>query len=459
MLRCACQRLTAVPRQQGRNCVDTARLFSVSASRRADFTHAVIGGGVVGLAVARALAERAAAAPLSSASSSAAPASASSVLLLERHSDIGTETSSRNSEVIHGGLYYGADSLKTQLCIRGRQLLYAFCEQYGVGHRRTGKWIVAQTPGQREALEKIHAFAQSYRGGRASLEDDEVLPLRWVAADEAKRREPAVRAAAGVLESLSTGIVDSHGLMQTLLGLFEQAGGVLAAGSPLVKITPLGSGGSGGSDDDAPGSRGWQLHVKPADADEETVVTAETIVNAAGLGAAAVHNMITQRDSSGNSNKEPPMKLYYAKGNYFSYAASQPRVTTLVYPAPEPGLGGLGTHLTLDLAGRIRFGPDVEWVDDPTNLAVNAAQLPRAIEAIKTYLPGVDASALQPDYAGMRPKLLPAGGVAKDNKAPDFVVRSEPGYQGWVNLLGIESPGLTSSLAIGEMVEKLVYSS
>ena len=378
------------------------------------------------------------------------------MLLLERHSDVGTETSSRNSEVIHGGLYYGADSLKTQLCIRGRQLLYAFCEQYGVAHRRTGKWIVSQTPGQREALEKIHAFAQSFRGGRANLEDDEVLPLRWVTADEARRREPAVRAEAGVLESLSTGIVDSHGLMQTLLGLFEQAGGVLAAGSPVVGIAPLGSGGDG--------SGGWQLHVKPVDADEETVVTAETIVNAAGLGAADVHNLITQRDDNINNNNnigrkhEPPMKLYYAKGNYFSYASSQPRVSTLVYPAPEPGLGGLGTHLTLDLAGRMRFGPDVEWVDDPTNLAVNAAQLPRAIEAIKTYLPGVDASALQPDYAGMRPKLLPAGGVAKDKKAADFIVRSEPGYRGWVNLLGIESPGLTSSLAIGEMVEKIVYS-
>ncbi|CAK7567662.1 MAG: hypothetical protein SEPTF4163_005630 [Sporothrix epigloea] len=422
--------------------IGAIRLFSASAPQRADFTHAVIGGGVVGLAVARALAERASKAQISS--------SASPVLLLERHSDVGTETSSRNSEVIHAGLYYGAESLKTQVCIRGRQLLYKFCEQYGVGHRRTGKWIVAQTPNQRSALEKIYAFAQSYRGGRENLEDDEVLPLRWVTAEEAKRREPAIRAEAGVLESLSTGIVDSHGLMQTLLGLFEDAGGVLASGSPVVNITPLG----GGSD--APGSGGWQLHVKPIGAAEETVVTAETIVNAAGLGAAAVHNMITQDDVSGPTS--PPMKLYYAKGNYFSYAPSQPRVNTLIYPAPDPGVGGLGTHLTLDLAGRIRFGPDFEWVTDPTDLAANAARLPAAIEAIKSYLPGIDASALQPDYAGMRPKLLPPGGVAKDKKDADFIVRSEPGYKGWVNLLGIESPGLTSSLAIGEMVEKLVYS-
>lgn len=369
------------------------------------------------------------------------------MLLLERHDTVGTETSARNSEVIHAGLYYGADSLKTQLCIRGRHLLYKFCEEYGVAHRRTGKWIVAQTPGQREALEKIFAFGQNYH-------DRDAIPLRWVDADEARQREPAVRAEAGVLESLATGIVDSHGLMQTLLGLFEQAGGVLAPGSPVTKITPL-----GGSEN---GSGGWQLHVRPTDADadvEETVVTAETIVNAAGLGAAAIHNMITQRQGSSSSSSQQddglqPMKLYYAKGNYFSYAHSQPRVSTLVYPAPEPGLAGLGTHLTLDLAGRIRFGPDVEWVTDPTDLAVNADQLPQAIEAIKTYLPGVDPTALQPDYAGMRPKLVQAG-----HGAADFVVRSEPGYQGWVNLLGIESPGLTSSLAIGEMVEKLVYES
>ncbi|KAL1906382.1 hypothetical protein Sste5344_007858 [Sporothrix stenoceras] len=406
------------------------RLFP--AARRATVQTSVIGGGVVGLAVARALAERAA--------SVAPSSSSSSVLLLERHNTVGTETSARNSEVIHAGLYYGPDSLKTQLCIRGRQLLYGFCEEYGVAHRRTGKWIVAQTPGQREALEKIYAFGQNYH-------DRDAIPLQWVDTDEAKQREPAVRAEAGVLESLATGIIDSHGLMQTLLGLFEQAGGVLAPGSPVTKITPLGDSGTG--------SGGWQLCVKPTDADadvEETVVTAETIVNAAGLGAAAIHNMITQGHDSSHLERQEPMQLYYAKGNYFSYAHSQPRVSTLVYPAPEPGLAGLGTHLTLDLAGRIRFGPDVEWVTDPTDLAVNADQLPQAIEAIKTYLPGVDPTALQPDYAGMRPKLVKAG-----QGAADFVVRNEPGYQGWVNLLGIESPGLTSSLAIGEMVEKLVY--
>ena len=404
----------------------------------------VIGGGVVGLAVARTLAERIAN------KSSSSSSSGSSVLLLERHDAVGTETSSRNSEVIHAGLYYGPDSLKTQLCIRGRQLLYSFCGQYGVAHRNTGKWIVAQTPGQREAIERVFAFGEAYRG----RDDDgsSVLPLRWVSPDEAQRREPAVRAVAGILESPSTGIVDTHGLMQTLLGLFEQAGGVLAAGSPVTKITPLNS---------RDGSGGWQLHVCAADAKdgEETIVTADTIVNAAGLGSAAVHNMIAQAHPLPGVAVPEPMQLYYAKGNYFSYSASQLRVSTLVYPAPEPGLGGLGTHLTLDMSGRIRFGPDVEWVDDPTNLAVNTAQLPQAIDVIRSYLPSVDASALQPDYAGIRTKLRDAGSVTAGTGFADFIIRKEPGYQGWVNLLGIESPGLTSSLAIGERVDKLFYSS
>lgn len=398
-------------RQASQRC---RRLFSHSAVRSADFTHAVIGGGVVGLAVARALAERAARASSSS--------SASSVVVLERHSAVGTETSSRNSEVIHAGLYYPADSLKMQLCVRGRHLLYDFCAAHAVAHRRTGKWLVAQTAAQHAALERLRAQA-----------DPAQVPLRWVSADEAARREPAVRATAGVLESPATGIVDSHGLMAALQGQLEHAGGEVALGSPVVGITPL-----------RQGRGGWALHVQPLGDAEAVTVEAETIVNAAGLGAAAIHNLIAPA---------APQKLYYAKGNYFSYAHGTPKVSTLVYPAPEPGLGGLGTHLTLDLAGRIRFGPDVEWVDDPTDLAVHGAdRLAQAVEAIRTYLPALDAAALQPDYAGIRPKLVPAG-----QPAADFVVRSEPGFHGWINLLGIESPGLTSSLAIGERVEGLLY--
>ncbi|EFW98854.1 FAD dependent oxidoreductase superfamily [Grosmannia clavigera kw1407] len=389
------------------------RFFSSTASCGADFTHAVIGGGVVGLAVARALAERAGSASCSSSSSS------SSVLVLERHAAVGTETSSRNSEVIHAGLYYGANSLKTQLCIRGRRLLYDFCAAHGVPHRRTGKWLVAQTAAQLAALQRIDAAAREYSRHH---DDATLLPLRWVSAAEAQRREPAVRADAGVLESLATGIVDSHGLMAALQGGFEQAGGTVALSSPVVRISALGH-------TKKDGSGGWAIHVRPVGEAEEFTVVAETLVNAAGLGSADIYNMITQGTGS-------------------------PKVSTLIYPAPEPGLAGLGTHLTLDLAGRMRFGPDVEWVDHPYNLAVHgAARLPQAVPVIRAYLPDIDADALQPDYAGIRPKLAPAG-----HGAADFVVRAEPGYHGWVNLLGIESPGLTSSLAIGEMVEELLYS-
>ncbi|KAJ9149041.1 putative FAD dependent oxidoreductase [Pleurostoma richardsiae] len=393
----------------------TRRLFASTARREADFTHAVIGGGVVGLAVARALAAQ----------------PGTSTVLIERHPSVGTETSSRNSEVIHAGLYYPPASLKAALCIGGKDLLYAFCAEHAVPHRRTGKWLVAQTPAQREALQRVHDACAATG-----------VPVRWVSAAEAAAREPAVRAEAGVLESPTTGIVDSHGLMVALQGLFEDAGGVSALGSPVVGVRGLGG--------PAPGSGGWEVTVRDAQTGEESAVTAEALVNAAGLGAAAVHNMIVPEGPARR-------RMFYAKGNYFSYGASAPRVGTLVYPAPEPGLGGLGTHLTLDMAGRIRFGPDVEWVDSPADLQVNAARLPRAVAEIKKYLPGIDEASLQPDYAGIRPKLAGPSATRQKEEFQDFIVRKEEGYEGWVNLLGIESPGLTSCLAIGEMVRKLLY--
>lgn len=348
---------------------------------------------------------------------------------------MGTETSSRNSEVIHAGIYYGGSSLKARLCIRGKGLLYELCERHGVGHRRTGKWIVAQNEAQREALERIRALCEGELG----------VPTRWVGGDEVRRDGEGVKAACA-LDSPTTGIVDSHGLMMCLLGLFEEAGGVAALNSPVVGITPLGGGGGAAQ----PGSGGWEIEVKDASTGEASSITAETIINAAGLGAAAVHNMIVP--------EERRQSLYYAKGNYFSYSAtSHPRISRLIYPAPEPGAAGLGTHLTLDLAGRVRFGPDVEWVDGPEDLAVNAARLPQAIAEIQKYLPGVRAEDLVADYAGIRPKLADRGAVLKGEGFRDFVIRREEGYEGWVNLLGIESPGLTSSLAIAEQVEGLVY--
>ncbi|TLD23781.1 hypothetical protein PspLS_06841 [Pyricularia sp. CBS 133598] len=395
----------AAPQSQG-----ILRHFSLSPARQIDYTHAVVGGGVVGLAVCRALSAR----------------PGTSTLLLERHSAVGTETSSRNSEVIHAGIYYGEGTLKTELCVRGRGLLYDFCRTRSVPHRRTGKWIVAQDDTQREALEGIYHHA-----GRPGIG----VPLRWVGRDEARRREPDVRAEAGVLESPETGIVDSHALMLALQGEFEDNGGDVALLSRLVGVEPLG------------GGRGWSLAVRSGD--ETTTITAETVVNAAGLGAVDLHNMIVP--------PERHLRMFYAKGNYFSYGASRPSVGTLVYPAPRPGGAGLGTHLTLDMAGRIRFGPDVEWVDSPDDLAVNSARLPEAIAEIKQYLPGVDEQALTPDYAGIRPKLGERSAVLSGSGFLDFVIRKEDGFEGWINLLGIESPGLTSSLAIAEEVKRLLY--
>lgn len=376
----------------------------------------VIGGGVVGIATARQLARR----------------TGSSVVLIERHGAVGTETSARNSEVIHAGIYYGAASLKSRLCIRGKNLLYEYCQKHNVAHKRTGKWIVAQNQPQREALEKVYRLCN----------DDIGVPVRWVSQQEIERDGQGVRADTGALESPTTGIVDSHGLMTSLLGLFEEDGGVVALNSPVRGIRPLGA---------RPGTSGWEVDVTDGSTGEQSTITAETIVNSAGLGAAHIHNMIVPETFR--------KRLYYAKGNYFSYSASSPSVSRLIYPAPDPTVGGLGTHLTLDLGGRMRFGPDVEWVESPDDLAVNAARLEEAVVEIRKYLPGINASALEPDYAGMRPKLAGPGAVGKAGGFHDFIIRKEEGYEGWINLLGIESPGLTSSLAIAEMVEGLLHGS
>ncbi|SPO05906.1 related to FAD dependent oxidoreductase [Cephalotrichum gorgonifer] len=376
-------------------------------------TTSVEGGGVVGLAAASALAPH------------------GPTLLLERHTQLGTETSSRNSEVIHAGIYYGTDTHKAELCIRGRGLLYDLCERKGIPHRKTGKWIVAQNEAQRGAIEKVHETARALG-----------VPTRWVSRGEVERDGEGVLAAAGCLESPETGIVDSHGLMMALAGQLEESGGTVALNSRVTDVSPLG----GGRNGDA----GWEVSVEdPAAPGEASAITADVVVNAAGLGAVAVHNMIVP--------PERRREMFYAKGNYFSYSPSSPRLSRLIYPAPEPGKAGLGTHLTLDLAGRIRFGPDVEWVDSPDDLAVSAARLGEAVRDIRGYLPGIDETGLVPDYVGIRPKLSRAGAVGAGKGFQDFIIRREEGFEGWVNLLGIESPGLTSSLAIGERVERILY--
>ncbi|KAF1952332.1 FAD dependent oxidoreductase [Byssothecium circinans] len=403
--------LPTTSRALPRSILRFSRPFSTSPSRNADFTHAVIGAGVVGLAIARKLQER----------------DGVSTIVIEKHGSVGTETSSRNSEVIHAGLYYGKDTLKTNLCIMGKEMLYDLCAKHHIPHRNTGKWIVAQDQAQLDAIQKVHEHSR-----------DIGVPTRFLPKEEATRREPDVRAEAGVLESPTTGIVDSHALMQFLEGEFEDKGGIIAFKSPVARITPVEA-----------GKRGWEITTTTDG--EEATITADTLINAAGLYAIPLSNMILP--------KERHTKPFYAKGTYFSYSLSHPRPSTLIYPAPIPGHGGLGTHLTLDMAGRVRFGPDVEWIDDPTDYAANGSRLEAGLDDIQAYLPGIDRSAVGLDYTGIRPKLAgpQRGSVSSGQGFNDFWIKREEGYEGFVNLLGIESPGLTSALAIAEEVERLLY--
>ena len=387
------------------------RAFSTSPKQEADYTHAIIGGGAVGLAIARQLASR----------------EGASTLLIERHGSVGTETSSRNSEVIHAGLYYGHDTLKSDLCLKGKHMMYDLCQKKGIPHRNTKKWIIAQDEQQMGEVEKVHKFASSIG-----------VPTRFLKREEIKEREPDVRAEAGVLESESTGIIDSHSFMSFLEGDFQERGGEEVFNTVVTWLEAINN-----------GTGGYRIYSKPQNGDgDEDMIEVETLINSAGLGAITVSNMLLPEDRH--------RKAFYAKGSYFSYASSHPKPKTLLYPAPVPGHGGLGTHLTLDMAGRVRFGPDVEWVDDPNDLSPNPSQLAEAIDMIQTYLPGVDRDAIDLDYCGIRPKLGKTSGTAGPNFA-DFYIKEEEGYKGFVNLLGIESPGLTSSLAIAEMVEDLLY--
>jgi 2-hydroxyglutarate dehydrogenase len=395
------------------------RSFSTSIHRQSDFTHAVVGGGVVGLAVARKLQGH----------------TGSSTVLIEQHGSVGTETSSRNSEVIHAGLYYGFDSLKTKLCIRGRELLYELCKKQEIPHRNTGKWIVAQNDLEFEELQKVHDHSKKIG-----------VPTQFMSIEEGKRKEPDVQAKAGILESPTTGIIDSHSYMQYVQGNFEDQGGITALNSRVTRIIPK----SNGSD-------GWEIWTKstvlPEDDEEssgeETCITVDSIINSAGLYAVPLSNTILPEDRQ--------IQPHYAKGTYYSYSSSHPKTKTLIYPAPIPGHGGLGTHLTLDMGGRIRFGPDLQWIDSPTDYVASGEHLAAALDEIVQYLPGIDRSAVTVDYCGIRPKLSGTSAVVAGKGFKDFIIRSEEGYSGFINLLGIESPGLTCSLAIAELVEDLLY--
>ena len=354
----------------------------------------VIGAGVVGLAVARAFA-----------------LTGREVIVLEAADAIGTHTSSRNSEVIHAGIYYPPGSLKATCCVKGRQLLYRYCEERGVAHRRCGKLIVATESAQVAALHRIQAQAA------ANGVDD----LRLLSDTEAKAMEPALRCVAALL-SPSTGIIDSHGLMLAYQGEAEARGAMFAPHSPVT----------GGTVDSA----GIVLEVGGA---EPMRILARTVINSAGLYAQRV--AATLRGFP--HDKVPPS--YFAKGNYYSLTGRSP-FTHLIYPVPETA--GLGVHLTLDLAGQVRFGPDVEWISE-IDYDVDLRRADGFYRAIRDYWPGLKDGQLAPGYAGIRPKL---GGA--DQPASDFLIQgpADHGVPGLVNLFGIESPGLTASLALAEHV-------
>jgi L-2-hydroxyglutarate oxidase LhgO len=353
---------------------------------------AVIGAGVIGLAIARALA-----------------LSGRSVVILEREGGFGTVTSARNSEVIHAGLHYPRGSLKELLCIAGKQRLYAYCAARHIRHRRCGKLTFASTPDELPQLEAIaaHAHAAGADPGLAWLEPDEVRAI-----------EPAIRCA-GALHSPSSGIIDSHAYMLALLGEAEDHGAMLARHAEVRRLERR--------------AGRWRLHVG------ETTIDAALVVNAAGLGAQALAAATEGLDPG----RIPPLHL--AKGNYFTYAGRVP-FERLIYPLPVGG--GLGVHLTLDMAGQARFGPDVEWVAVP-DYSVDPARGPAFLAAVRRFWPEVDPARLTPGYSGIRPKL-----TGPDEAAADFVIEgaASHGLPGLINLFGIESPGLTASLAIAEHV-------
>jgi L-2-hydroxyglutarate oxidase LhgO len=355
----------------------------------------VIGAGVVGLAVARELA-----------------LAGREVVILEAEDAIGTHTSSRNSEVIHAGIYYPKGSLKARACVEGRRRLYEYCGEHGVPYRRSGKLIVAADAAQIPELLAI----------RGKAHENGVADVAELPAAEAMRLEPALRCVAA-LHSPSTGIIDSHALMLAYLGDAEAAGAMLALKSAVKRVVASGS--------------GFEIHTA------ETAIQARLLVNSAGFRAPSLARLI----EGFPAERIPPE--YYAKGNYYSLTGRSP-FSRLVYPVPEPG--GLGVHVTLDLAGQARFGPDVEWLprfDPRTDYAVDPKRAERFYAAIRRYWPALPDGALAPGYSGLRPKIS-----GPKEPAADFVIQgpAEHGVPGLVHLFGIESPGLTASLALADHV-------
>lgn len=354
----------------------------------------VIGAGVIGLAVARRLAR-----------------AGRDVVIVDAGPTIGSETSSRNSEVIHAGIYYPPGSLKAALCVSGRQALYRYCTARGVPHKRCGKLLVAVDPSQQPALDALAAKAL------ANGVDD----LQILSQAAALSLEPNLRCTAALL-SPSTGIVDGHQLMLSYLGDAENAGAVLALRTPVIRGARMGD--------------HWEISLG---GDEPDDLKTRGVINAAGLKASHVARAL------GLAPDRVPT-THYAKGSYFTLVGGKPPFSHLVYPMPEPG--GLGVHVTLDLGGRVRFGPDVEWIDK-IDYDIDPARADLFYPVIRRYYPDLPDGALAPAYTGIRPKL------SRDPRVEsDFMIATEGdhGAPGLISLFGIESPGLTASLALAERV-------
>ena len=379
--------------------------WNMQAAERVDLRHLVIGAGVVGLAAAAALARQ-----------------GQEVFVLEAGPGIGCGISSRNSEVIHSGIYYETGSLKHRLCIDGRRRLYNYCAARGIAHRKCGKLIVATR--DTEAPKLLALARQAQANGVENVE--------MIDGSAARRLEPALQATMA-LHVAETGIVDSHALMLALVGEIEEAGGAVLSGHRVV-------GGECRRGD------GFEIAVETRDG--SLAIATRNLVLAAGPWSHAVASRI------GGIAELPRPRLYLAKGSYFSHPGAA-RFSRLIYPLPEPG--GLGVHLTLDLAGAMRFGPDVEWLDsddpDTVDFSVDPSRGASFYDSVRRYWPALADGALQPDYAGVRPKLSGPG-----QGGADFHVKGpqDHGVPGFVELYGVESPGLTSALALADLVASML---
>ena len=365
----------------------------------------IIGAGVVGLAIAREVAR-----------------ADRRVVILERNKAFGQETSSRNSEVIHGGMYYPSGTLKARFCVEGRRLLYELCEKYSIAHKKTGKLVVAVEEDEKNVLQKLLKLGQV----------DGVEGLVMFSADQINKIEPNVKGLSAMY-SPQTGIIDSHSLMKFYLNSAQDDGAMVVFNAEATAIERK--------------AKGYNVNVK--NGGETIKVVARVVINSAGLDSDLVANM------AGIDLDKNKYRLHYCKGQYFRVnAAKSKMINGLVYPVPKPKAGGLGIHVTIDLTGSIRLGPDDEYMKDCIkDYSVDSLRAEKFFESAKIFMPFIELSDLTADTSGIRPKLQEEGGELRD-----FIIHdeSDKGLPGFLNLIGIESPGLTASPAIAKYVGDLV---